>query len=263
MSVALEGKNLDKWFGGLHAIRDVSFSIEEGSLIGLIGPNGAGKTTLFNMFTNLYPPDSGAMHLFGIDLTGKSAHEIARLGLIRTFQTARVFAEMTVRENVMIGAHLGVRSNAWAEAFWFPSVGREEVAIREKAEALLELLGLARFSEDSATSLPMGSQKLLELARAMMAGPRVMLLDEPAAGLNDAETAELARLISAIRVAGTTIVVVEHNMSLVMGIADHVIVIDAGRLIAEGPPKEIQANEKVIEAYMGRGLEAVLAETAS
>jgi branched-chain amino acid transport system ATP-binding protein len=260
MTVALQGRSLEKSFGGVHAIRDVSFTIEEGSLIGLIGPNGAGKSTLFNMFTNLYPPDKGTVEFFGINLAGKTEDEIARLGLIRTFQTARVFAEMTVLENVMIGAHLTVRSSPWAEAFWVPSVGREEVGIRKKAEALLELLGLSRFADESATNLPMGSQKLLELARAVMAGPRVLLLDEPAAGLNDAETAELARLITAIRHAGTTIVVVEHNMSLIMGIADYVLVLDAGRLIAEGPPKEIQANEKVIEAYVGRGLDAVLAE---
>jgi branched-chain amino acid transport system ATP-binding protein len=262
MSVALEGRNLDKWFGGLHAIRDVSFSIQEGALVGLIGPNGAGKTTLFNMFTNLYPPDKGTMHFFGTDLSGKTEDQIAALGLIRTFQTARVFAEMTVLENVMAGAHLSVRSNPWAQSFWMPAVGREEAGIRKKAISLLELLGLARFAEDSATSLPMGTQKLLELARAVMAAPRLLMLDEPAAGLNDSETAELARLISAIRIAGTTIVVVEHNMSLIMGIADHVLVIDAGRLIAEGPPKEIQTNEKVIEAYVGRGLDAVLAENA-
>lgn len=260
MSVALAGRNLDKWFGGLHAIRDVSFTIEEGSLIALIGPNGAGKSTLFNMFTNLYPPDKGTVEFFGTNLGGKAEDEVARLGLIRTFQTARVFAEMTVLENVMCGAHLSVKSNPFAQSFWLPFVGREEKSIRGKSEALLEVLGLARFAEDAATSLPMGSQKMLELARAVMASPRVLLLDEPAAGLNDAETAELARLISAIRYAGTTIVVVEHNMSLVMGIADYVLVLDAGRLIAEGPPKEIQANEKVIEAYVGRGLDAVLAE---
>ncbi len=260
MSVALQGRNLDKWFGGLHAIRDISFSIDEGSLIGLIGPNGAGKSTLFNMFTNLYPPDKGSVEFFGTDLSGKSEDEIAKLGLIRTFQTARVFAEMTVLENIMAGSHLSVRSNPWSQAFWIPSVGREEGAIRKKAESLLEVLGLERYRDESATNLPMGSQKLLELARAVMAGPKVLLLDEPAAGLNDAETAELARLITAVRFAGTTIVVVEHNMSLVMGIADYVLVIDAGRLIAEGPPKDIQANEKVIEAYVGRGLDAVLAE---
>ena len=260
MSVALQGRNLEKWFGGLHAIRDVSFTIEEGSLIGLIGPNGAGKSTLFNMFTNLYPPDKGAVEFYGRNLAGLAEDDIARLGLIRTFQTARVFAEMTVLENVMAGAHLSVRSNPFAQTLWMPGVRREELRIRKKAEALLEVLGLSRYRSESATDLPMGSQKLLELARAVMAGPRVLLLDEPAAGLNDAETAELARLITAIRFAGTTIVVVEHNMSLVMGIADYVLVIDAGRLIAEGPPKEIQTNETVIEAYVGRGLDAVLAE---
>jgi branched-chain amino acid transport system ATP-binding protein len=260
MSPALQGRNLEKWFGGLHAIRDVSFSIEEGALVGLIGPNGAGKSTLFNMFTNLYPPDKGTVEFFGTNLAGKTDIEIAELGLIRTFQTARVFAEMTVLENIMVGAHLSVRGNPFSQTFWIPSVGHEEMSIQKKAESLLSVLGLERYRNESATNLPMGSQKLLELARAVMAGPRVLLLDEPAAGLNDAETAELARLITAIRYAGTTIVVVEHNMSLIMGIAEHVLVIDAGRLIAEGPPKEIQANEKVIEAYVGRGLDSVLAE---
>jgi branched-chain amino acid transport system ATP-binding protein len=260
MTVALQGRNLEKWFGGLHAIRDVSFTIEEGSLIGLIGPNGAGKSTLFNMFTNLYPPDKGTVEFYGKNLAGLTEDQIAHLGLIRTFQTARVFAEMTVLENIMAGAHLSVRGNPFAQTLRMPAVRREEAKIRKKAEALLDLLALSRYSSESATDLPMGSQKLLELARAVMAGPRVLLLDEPAAGLNDSETAELARLITAIRFAGTTIVVVEHNMSLVMGIADYVLVIDAGRLIAEGPPKEIQTNETVIEAYVGRGLDSVLAE---
>jgi branched-chain amino acid transport system ATP-binding protein len=259
--IALEGTGLDKAFGGVHAVRDVSFAIEEGSLVGLIGPNGAGKTTLFNMFTNLYPADKGTTKLFGTDLAGKTENEIARLGLIRTFQTARVFPEMTVLENVLIGAHLSVRSTPWAQTFWMPSVGREEATLKAKAKSLLEVLGLGRFSDESATSLPLGSQKLLEMGRALIATPRVLLLDEPAAGLNDVETEELARLISAVRAAGTTVVVVEHNMSLIMGIADHVLVLDAGRLIAQGPPKEIQANEQVIEAYVGRGLDAVLAET--
>lgn len=260
MTVALQAENVDKSFGGLHAVRDVSFAINEGSLVGLIGPNGAGKSTLFNMLTNLYPPDKGRVTLFGTDLKGRTENDIARLGLIRTFQTARVFAEMTVLDNVLAGAHLAMRANPFAQSFWMPGVRREESSHRAKGEALLEVLGLTDFADESATSLPLGSQKLLEMGRALMASPRVLLLDEPAAGLNDAETAELARLISAVRVAGTTVVVVEHNMSLIMGIADEVLVLDAGRLIAHGTPKEIQANETVIEAYVGRGLDAVLAE---
>ena len=256
-AIALEAHGLSKSFGGVLAIADVSFSITEGSLTATIGPNGAGKTTLFNLLTNLYRPDAGSASCFGVDLAGFTPDAIAALGLVRTFQTARVFPGMTVLENVLVGAHLRLRARPWQQALWLRNVRREERAIRKKAEALLEIVGLADRGDDSAVSLPLGAQKLLDVVRALMATPRLLLLDEPAAGLNDFETAELARLLLAVRDAGVTLMVVEHNMSLVMGIADEVIVLDLGKVIATGSPAVVQANPRVIDAYLGREAEVV------
>jgi len=248
---ALEVANVSRRFGGVLAVDDVSFSIAEGGLSALIGPNGAGKTTLFNAITNLFPPTGGEARFFGQPLTGLDGHRVARLGLVRTFQTARVFPGMTVLENVLAGAHLHARAHPLAQMFRLPGARAEERGLRHKARALLELVGLDGFAETAATDLPMGAQKNLEVIRALMARPRMLLLDEPAAGLNDSETAELAALLTAIRDNGVTIMVVEHNMSLVMGIADQVIVLDAGKLVALGPPSFIQGDPRVIEAYVG------------
>ena len=249
---ALEVRGLRKAFGGVLAIDDVSFDVPAGTLTALIGPNGAGKSTLFNLMTNLYQADAGAVTFFGTPLAGKTSDAIARLGLVRTFQTARVFPGMTVLENVLSGMHMLARSSAWACALALPGAEREERALRARAEALLDAVGLAALGDRDAMALPLGSQKIVELVRALIARPRLLLLDEPAAGLNDAETAQLARLLRAIHGSGSTVFVVEHNMSLVMGIADRVLVLDAGRLIASGSPPEIQANHAVIEAYVGR-----------
>jgi branched-chain amino acid transport system ATP-binding protein len=252
VSAALRVVNVSKRFGGVAAVSDATLEVSEGSLTALIGPNGAGKTTLFNLITNLFPPSSGDIFFYGTSLNRLSPGQIAGLGLIRTFQTARIFPAMTVLENVLVGAHRHIRRHAVKQMLWLTSARREECELTARADAFLDLAGLARFRDDAATDLPMGSQKLLEVVRALMARPRLLLLDEPAAGLNDSETVELASLLRAIRDCGITVMVVEHNMSLVMGVADQVIVLDAGTLVAAGTPQDIRQNARVIEAYIGQ-----------
>jgi len=252
---ALEVRHLVKSFGGVRATNDVSFAVPEGSLTALIGPNGAGKTTLFNLVTNLFRRDSGTVRLFGTDLGERTPSAIAALGLLRTFQTARVFPGMTALENVMAGAHRKLTSSALAQMLWLPGARAEERRLTLRADALLDLVGLAPFRDVAATSLPMGAQKLIEVCRALLAGPRLLLLDEPAAGLNDTETAELSRLLRAIRDSGITILIVEHNMSLVMDSASQVVVLDLGACIATGTPQQILADPRVIEAYLGPAAE--------
>jgi branched-chain amino acid transport system ATP-binding protein len=249
---ALKVTNVTKRFGGLTAIADVSLEVPSGSVTALIGPNGAGKTTLFNLITNLFAPTAGEMYFYGFPLNRLSPRQIAALGLIRTFQTARVFPGMTVTENVLVGGHNQIRRGAVQQMLWLPAVRREECELARKADAFLDMAGLLRFRHEAATDLPMGAQKLLDVIRALMARPRMLLLDEPAAGLNDSETADLASLLRAVRNIGVTVMVVEHNMSLVMGVADQVMVLDAGALVASGSPQEIRQNARVIEAYVGQ-----------
>ena len=248
--------NLDKHFGGLHATCDVSFEVPEGRLVAMIGPNGAGKTTVFNLITSLFPATSGDVRLAGRPIAGLSAMRIASLGLIRTFQTARVFPGMTVLENALVGRHRLLRAGLLPQMLSLPHQRREERDATRRAEGLLEMVGLARFRDTHAADLPMGAQKLLEVVRALMARPRLLLLDEPAAGLNDSETAELATFLRAIRDSGITLMLVEHNMPLVMGIADEVLVLEAGRLIMAGPPPLVQRDPRVIAAYLGTDIQA-------
>jgi len=247
----LEVKGLNKHFGGLHATCDVSFQVPEGRLTAMIGPNGAGKTTVFNLVTNLLPASSGEVRFAGRSIQGLSSKHIAGMGLIRTFQTARVFPGLTVLENVLVGRHRLLRCGLLSQMMWLPNQRSEERNARTRAEALLEMVGLARFRDSHAADLPMGAQKLLEVIRAIVAQPSLLLLDEPAAGLNDSETAELAILLRAIRDSGITLMLVEHNMPLVMGIADEVLVLEAGRLIMAGPPEQVRRDPRVIQAYLG------------
>jgi branched-chain amino acid transport system ATP-binding protein len=249
---ALDVRSVNKTFGGVQAISDVSFSVAPGTVTALIGPNGAGKTTLFNLVTNLLPATSGSVHYFGQSIERMAAEEIAALGLIRAFQTARIFPGMTVLENVAVGAHRLMKVPAYRQMLWSPAARREERHVRQRAEMLLDIAGLYGERNRAASDLPMGAQKLLEVIRALMAAPRLLLLDEPAAGLNDTETAELAAMLGAIRDGGITLLVVEHNMSLVMGVADQIVVLDAGRTVAIGTPVEIRNDRAVIEAYVGR-----------
>ncbi len=249
---ALECRSVSKTFGGVLAVDNVSLAAPSGSISALIGPNGAGKTTLFNVVTKLYEPTSGDVCVFGASVAGLSGYEIAARGVVRTFQAARVFPGMTTIENILAGAHLHVRASTISQMFWTRTARGEERALVEKAGALLDIIGLTHLRDAAATDLPIGAQKLIEVLRALMANPKLLLLDEPAAGLNDHETAELSAFLRAICDAGTSIMVVEHNMSLVMGVADIVFVIDAGRLIASGAPRDIQKNPQVIEAYLSR-----------
>jgi len=254
-AVALEVVHLGKTFGGLRAVDDVSFAVPNGSLTALIGPNGAGKTTVFNLITNFFRPDTGEARLYGRSLARVVPERIATLGLVRTFQSARIFPGMTTIENALVGAHMNLSAGPLAQMLWLASARREERALVARAEALLELVGLAAHRDAAASELPMGAQKLLEVVRALMARPRLLLLDEPAAGLNDSETAELAALLRAVRSNDITVTIVEHNMSLVMGVADQVVVLDAGKVLASGTAAQMQSDPGVIEAYIGKEAE--------
>ena len=248
----LSVQSLAKSFGGLKAINDVSFEAQAREVTALIGPNGAGKTTVFNLVTNIMSRDAGTVIFAGRDLASLSPVKIAGLGLIRTFQSARVFPGMTAIENVMVGAHRLGHHSLPSQMLWLSGARDEERRLRRRAEEMLELVGLSSFAETHATELPMGAQKLLEVVRGLMAQPKLLCLDEPAAGLNDTETEGLANLLRAIRSLGIAVVIVEHNMSLVMNVADRIVVLDSGAIIATGTPPQVQNNSRVIEAYLGR-----------
>ncbi|MCB2217920.1 ABC transporter ATP-binding protein [Desulfofustis glycolicus] len=243
--------NLGKQFGGLQAVSEVSFSVERGMIKAVIGPNGAGKTTLFNLITGSLTPSSGSVLLDGRDITGHRPHQIASFGIARTFQNIKLFPGMTVLENVMIGRHIRSSGGFIASMLHLPWVLAEEQRIRQAALERLEMLGIAELAELEATSLAFGQQRAVELARALAMEPDLLLLDEPAAGLNIYETAEVGRLISSIRQLGITVLLVEHDMSLVMDISDEIVVLSFGRKIAEDVPEAIQSNEEVIKVYLG------------
>jgi branched-chain amino acid transport system ATP-binding protein len=247
----LEVHNISKRFGGLQAVKDVNFSVRQGMIKAVIGPNGAGKTTLFNLVSGFLAPDAGTVSFSGRMIHGREPHEIAGHGLSRTFQHIKLFAHMTSLENVMVGRHVRGRSGFVSGMLSLPWTRREDRVMRDRALEIMDFLGIAAFAETEATSLSYGQQRTVELARALASEPALLLLDEPAAGLNMRETADMAKLISRIRDRGVTVLIVEHDMQLVMNISDEIVVLSYGEKIADDVPLAVQKDPHVIRVYLG------------
>lgn len=244
-------QNLTKRFGGLTAVDQVNMTIDAGEIYGLIGPNGAGKTTCFNLITGLYTADKGQFLFNGKPYSPKAPHEVARLGIARTFQNIRLFASMTALENVMVGFHCRSKAGVLGSILRLPSQRLEEQEIRRKSRELLEYVGIAQYADHVSTELSYGDQRRLEIARALATNPSLLALDEPAAGMNATEKLKLRELILQMRSDGRTLLLIEHDVKLVMGVCDHVTVLDYGKVIEQGNPQKIQQSKAVIEAYLG------------